>query len=108
MEENKKTYYVSVANGEISQLSTASPWDYKIEATDLEIIQLREYFEQVSSADWESFWRAHVPFLEYHHDNPNNAVDDTNKKIFEMIYRLGDEDAKNHIRSQGIVDQISE
>lgn len=106
--EKKKTYYINVENGEISQLSTYSPWNYKIEASDVEIIQLREYFSQLYESDWESFWRAHVPFIEYHHDKQNDEVDKLNKEIFEMIYQLGDEEAKNHLRSQGLINKISD
>lgn len=108
MSDTKQTYYVTVANGEISQLSTEAPWDYKIEATEDEITSLREYFDQVYSSDWQGFFRAHVPYLEYHYDRQNDAIDQTNYKIYEMIYQLGDEEAKNHIRSQGILKKIEE
>ncbi|MDF9296257.1 hydrolase [Geobacillus stearothermophilus] len=102
-DERKKTYYVSMATGEISQLKTASPWDFQIEATDEEITQLREYFDQNYSTDWQAFWRAHVPYIQYHYDRENDAYDRTLTKIYEMIYRLGNEEAKEHIRSLGIL-----
>ncbi|KEZ49733.1 MULTISPECIES: hypothetical protein [Metabacillus] len=108
MPDTKQTYYVTVANGEISRLSTQAPWDYKIEATEEEITSLREYFDQVYSSDWQGFFRAHVPYLEYHYDRQNDAIDQTNIKIFEMIYELGDEEAKDHIKSQGILKKIEE
>lgn len=108
MENSKKTYYISVGNRQISQLSTVSPWDFKIEATDEEILQLREYFDQVYSSDWQSFLRTHIPFEEYHHDRENDAVDDTNMLIYKMIYELGDEEAKEHIRTQGLISKINE
>lgn len=108
MENGKKTYYIAVANGHISQSSTAAAWDYKIEASDDEITTLREYFDQVFSSDWQGFFRAHVPYLEYHYDRENDAIDDTNQLIYEMIYRLGDGDAKEHIQSQGIISKIEQ
>lgn len=108
MENSKKTYYITVGQGHISQLSTDSPWDYKIEATDEEILQLREYFDQVYSSDFQGFLRAHTPYVQYHYDRENDAVDDTNKQIYKMIYELGDEETKNHIRSQGIISKIDE
>jgi len=101
--ERKKTYYISLADGGISQLKTASPWDFKIEATDEEIIQLREYFDQNFSTDIQNFFRAHVPYIQYHYDRENDAYDETLKKIYELIYRLGDEEAREHIRSLGLV-----
>ncbi|WP_181537642.1 hydrolase [[Anoxybacillus] calidus] len=106
--EQKKTYYVSIAHGEISQVKTASPWDFKIEATDEEIIQLREYFDQNYATDIQNFFRAHVPYIQYHYDRENDAYDETMKKIYQLIYRLGDEEAKAHIRSLGFVNEENE
>ncbi|WP_445612937.1 hydrolase [Geobacillus sp. YF-1] len=103
VDERKKTYYVSMATGEISQLKTASSWDFEIQATDREIAELREYFDQNYSTDWQAFWRAHVPYVQYHYDRENDAYDRTLTKIYEQIYRLGNEEAKAHIRSLGIL-----
>ncbi|WP_456277908.1 hydrolase [Bacillus sp. AK128] len=99
----KKTYYISLANGEISQISTASPWNFKIEASDDEIVRLREYFDQIYSSDWQGFFRAHVPYVEYHHDPTNDAYDETMKSVYAMIYELGDQEAKQLIEEQGIL-----
>ena len=106
MDQQKKTYYISVAQGEISQVSTASSWDYKIEATDEEITQLREYFDQNYSSEVQGFLRAHVPIMEYHNDSTNDAYDETMKKIYTMLYELGDNEAKEHIKSQGIISNL--
>lgn len=99
----KKTYYISVADGEISQSSTASSWNYKIEATDDEIVQLREYFDQIYSSDWQGFYRAHTPYVQYHYDRDNDAIDNTMEQVFSLIHELGDEDAKKHIEEQGLL-----
>jgi hypothetical protein len=101
----KKMYYISLGNGEISQISTASSWNYKIEASDDEIVQLREYFDQIYSSDWQGFLRAHVPYVEYHHDPTNDAYDETMGKVFELIYTLGDDETRQHISQQGILNE---
>lgn len=108
MENRKKTYYVTVSTGEISQFHTSSPWDYKIEATDEEIIKLRQYFDQVYSSDLKGFFRAHTPYLQYHYDRENDEIDQTNNMIYRMLYELGDQEAKDHIRSQRILGKIEE
>ncbi|MBD1380232.1 hydrolase [Metabacillus arenae] len=108
VENGKKIYYVAVANGEISQNSTSSSWDYKIEATDEEVTKLREYFDQIYSSDWKGFYRAHTPYLEYHYDRENDAIDQTNIQVYKMIYELGDEEAKAHIKEQGIISNIED
>lgn len=97
----KKTYYISLGNGEISQISTASPWNFKIEASDEEIVQLREYFDQIYSSDWQGFYRAHTPYIEYHYDPTNDAYDETMHKVYEFIYKFGDQEAKSFIEEQG-------
>ena len=101
----KKTYYIKVNSGEITQSATDSAWDFKIEATDEEIISLREYFDHNYSTEWKNFFRAHIPFVEYHNDKDNDAYDETIRKVYGMIYQLGDEEAKSHIESMGILDE---
>ncbi|WP_078433490.1 hydrolase [Metabacillus halosaccharovorans] len=108
MDQTKKTYYITVGSGQISQLSTVSAWDFKIEATDEEIVQLREYFDQVYSADFQGFLRSHTPYVQYHYDRENDAIDETHKKVYRMIYELGDEEAREHIRSQQLMSKIDE
>lgn len=103
MDEQKKTYYIDVGSGEISQSATSSTWSYKIQANDEEITQLRELFDQNYSTEWKNFYRAHVPYLEYHYDRENDAYDSTIQQVYGMLYKLGDEEAKNHIESMNIL-----
>ncbi|MBY0146496.1 hydrolase [Neobacillus niacini] len=103
MEEQKKTYYIDVGHGQISQSPTASAWSFKIQANDEEITQLRELFDQNYSTEWKNFFRAHVPYVQYHHDRENDSYDSTIDQVYGMIYNLGDEEAKNHIRSMNIL-----
>lgn len=103
MSQDKKTYFIEIATGEISQTSTSSPWNFKIDATDDEITELREYFDQNYTTGWENFFRAHVPYIQYHYDRQNDAQDETLKKIYGIIYRLGDQEAKTHIEEMGIL-----
>jgi hypothetical protein len=103
MEEQKKTYYIDVGHGQISQSQTASAWSFKIQANDEEITQLRELFDQNYSTEWKNFFRAHVPYVQYHHDRENDSYDSTIDQVYGMIYNLGDEEAKSHIRSMNIL-----
>lgn len=61
--ENKKTYYISVGNGQISQVKTADTYNFEIYANDEEITELREYFDQAYEEDLGSYVRSHVPFV---------------------------------------------
>ncbi|MFT4414900.1 hydrolase [Fredinandcohnia humi] len=107
-QQPKKTYYVSVESGEISKVKSASSWEYRIEATDDEIIQLREIFDENYANEVEGFLRAHVPLIEYHNDSSNDQYDSTLQKVFKMIYELGDQEAKEFIKSQGIISQLGD
>ncbi|WHX99687.1 hydrolase [Neobacillus sp. DY30] len=103
MDEQKKTYYIDVGHGQISQSATASAWNFKIQANDEEITQLRELFDQNYSTEWQNFFRAHVPYVQYHYDRENDAYDDTIEKVYGMIYKLGDEEARSHIETMNIL-----
>ncbi|WBL14217.1 hydrolase [Sutcliffiella sp. NC1] len=100
----KKTYYVSLAEGVITQVKTATSWDYEIQANDEEITKLRELFDQNYSSDWQSFWRAHVPYIQYHNDKQNDGYDNGLQLVFKMLYELGDDETKAHIKNEGLLD----
>ncbi|WP_428911255.1 hydrolase [Niallia sp. Krafla_26] len=99
----KKTYYINIASGEISQSGVDSPWNYQIEATEDEIYTLRKFFDQNEAGDFPNFIRAHIPFREYHHDNVNDRQDEALKQIYQFIHQYGNEETKRQIESIGIL-----
>lgn len=103
MSKLRNTYYIWIPNGAIFQDRESSPWNFKIEASDDEIIQLRQYFDHNYDVGEANFYRSHIPFLEYHHDHENDEYDSTLQNIYQMIYQLGDAEAKQHIESMGIL-----
>lgn len=106
--EQKRTYYIEIGSGEITQSATDSPWNFKIEATDYEIRKLREQFDFIDQNEPADFLRAHIPFKEYHFDEENNVYDAALKNIYGMIYKLGDHEARKTIAEMGILQQGSE
>lgn len=106
MDKTKKPYYIAIASGQIMKTATDSPWDFTIEANDDEITKLREFFDQNYSTEWQNFARAHVPYVQYHYDRENDAYDETLQQIYKMIYELGNDEAKQHIRSMGIITDL--
>lgn len=108
MATEKKTYYISsVGAGEIMTTDNASPWQFKIEATEEEITRLRQIFDANYDNSIGDFLRAHIPFLEYHNDKTNDRHDENSLRIYEMIYQLGDEEARKHIESMDILDDFT-
>jgi hypothetical protein len=102
----RRTYYIEVASGEITQSQSNSPWNFKIEANDAEIHTLRSYFDENEQAELGNFLRAQIPFKEYHLDKENDIQDEKLKHIYQLIYHLGDQEAKQHIESMGILDEV--
>ena len=96
--EKRNKYFVSVQSHEISRNRVGNNDDFVIYATDEEVQQLRSKFDQMRGAEWSSFWRAHVPIVPYHHDQPNDDYDREFTSVFEILYKLGDEQTKAHIR----------
>ena len=103
MSEERHDYYIEVATGEISRSSTDSEWNFKISATDEEITQLREVFDSNHSVDWQNFYRAHVPYVQYHFDRENDAYDENLQQVYGMLHLLGDEEVKKFIEGIGIL-----
>ena len=101
MKKNK--YYVKVGSGEILSDPTLSEWEYEIKATDDEINQLKVLFDRVDLASDHSFWRSLTPAVPYHLDEENDQYDESLSEVYQTLYRLGDENVKNHIESMDIL-----
>ena len=59
--EQKKTYYIEISSGEITQSASDSPWNYEIEATPEEIQTLRSFFDQNEKGDLLNFIQSTYP-----------------------------------------------
>lgn len=103
MEEQKQTYYFNIESGEVLDQPVEQQGNFTLYATGEEIKHLREYLVENYKADWETFGAAHAPFK--HGDRENAEYDMTMKEIYAMVYELGDAEAKNHVRSMGILDE---
>ncbi|WHX26911.1 hydrolase [Virgibacillus halodenitrificans] len=99
----KKKYYVNVGSGEISQVKYDNNEEFVIHATDDEIIFLREKFNNMNDAGVRTFFRAHVPIMSYHNDQSNDSYDAGLQEAYQLLYELGDEQAKAHIKEMGIL-----
>ncbi|MCP8617797.1 hydrolase [Salirhabdus salicampi] len=102
----KEKFYVDIGSMEISRLKAGDNNDYVIYATPEEVIKLRDLFDNMYSADGDAFIRAHIPIKQYHHDESNDNYDEAMIQIFRMLYELGDEQTRNHIKSMEILKNI--
>ncbi|WP_337969980.1 hydrolase [Virgibacillus salexigens] len=99
----KKKYYVNMGTGEISKLKYDNNEDFVIHATDDEIVLLREKLNEADASGIRTFFRAHIPVVPYHNDPSNDEFDNELMEAYRMVYQLGDEQAKSHIESMGIL-----
>jgi hypothetical protein len=102
MEETKQKYYFNIESGEV--LDTAAEPEghlFTLIATGEEIKDLREYLEINYKADWATYGNSHLhPFKDP--DREHAEYDFAMKEIYAMVYKLGDAEARNHVKSMGI------
>lgn len=101
----KQKYYVNLASHEISKTKYHNNDSWIIYATEDEVRTLRTRLNDMDSANMGAFWRAHVPFMPYHHDAENDAYDSSLTETFQMLYELGDEQTKAHIENMNILNE---
>lgn len=106
-QQDRQTYYISIGAGEIFSAPNVSPWQFKINATEQEIGKLRQIFNANYNNSMIDFARAHVPFVEYHNDSSNDRYDENLIQVYQLIYQLGDQEAKDHIDSIGILEDFT-
>ncbi|WP_047983647.1 hypothetical protein [Ornithinibacillus californiensis] len=99
----KKKYYVEIGSGEISQEKYQNNDSFTIHATADEVAILRAKLTNMHDSSQQSFWRAHVPIVPYHNDRANDDYDSEMVEVYQMLYELGDDTAKSHIESIGIL-----
>ena len=104
----KKKYYINIGDGEISQLKHHNNAQFTIHATDEEVRWLRTKFDNMHNASVDSYFRAHIPIVQYHNDKPNDDYDANMAEVYRVLYELGDDEAKQHIRHLNILPGIEE
>ncbi|WP_163971521.1 hydrolase [Oceanobacillus halotolerans] len=100
---DKKKFYVNVGSREISQIPYDNNDQFVIYATDDEVRILREKMDTMYNADIRAFFRSHVPIKPYHEDDANDDYDADETRAFQMLYELGDETTKQHIKEMDIL-----
>lgn len=98
----KKTYYISVGSGDIVREKDVTNFEFEIQATEEELNELEELFEEKEEAELGSARRAVTPYYEYHNDGENDAYDASLKDIYKMIHKLGTPETRSHIESMHI------
>lgn len=96
---DKKKYYISVQAKSIFQDQGQAPYELEIEATEEQIVRLRNLFDKMEESDIDAMIRTPTPGIPYHHDHPNDSYDECLKQIYQMIYDNGTADTRQHVSS---------
>lgn len=105
MNEQKHSYYINIQSQEIFRGPFDGEWDFKIEATESQVAVIERLFDRNDITDWESYFRSHIPFLEYHHQPQNMEYDRRLVLIYTILFYLGDANSRAHIRDMGILNE---
>ena len=101
--DEKHSYFINIQSHDIFTEPNVEEWDFKINATESQVAVLERLFDKTDETDWESYIRAHIPFLEYHHQPENKEYDIRMMVIYSLLYYLGDEKTRAHIQDMRIL-----
>ena len=101
---DKKTYYIAVASGEILEpKDMTGNFEFEILASEEEIDQLQEMFEDSAEAQDDTAARAMIPVRDYHLDKENDAADYYLTEIYRKLHELGTPETKSHIENMNVL-----
>ncbi|MGI2295481.1 hypothetical protein [Paenibacillus sp. GXUN7292] len=103
-EHNKKPYYVSVHAMQILADPKAADYELEIIASEQEVMQLKELFDEMYHSDNGI---ALTSFLTFFESTPSSELmDDYDriiKEIYSKLYEHGTDETRQHIESMNIL-----
>lgn len=94
---NNVDVYVSVMHKYYNFSPQDAPWEFHINVDPSKLKIFDVLFEQMTSWDYSSMWRAQLPAVPYHFDQQNDEVDYHLMKVYALIHEYGDKDTKKFI-----------
>lgn len=105
----KKRYYVTLRSGitvgEIRDEEANASYDFALEATPVEIDEMRQMFDHATNSDMNSWFHSHIPYTNLT-DLDNEAYDDNLVAIYRRIYQLGTPETKEQMEELGLVERL--
>ncbi len=104
--DDKKTYYISVGAGQILEDKEAASFELEVRATEREISELQELFEDTASEDKMQFIDVHFGRGEggFDMNHPQEGYMDSLRQIYSFLHRIGTEETRRHIESMNILE----
>jgi hypothetical protein len=108
MEDQHKTYYVSVGAGQVLEDPQAAAFEFEIRANEEELNKLQEMFEETASVDEAEIIRYGLKPVTEGEEEMTGAYDTQIHDIYKLLYDLGTEQTKRHIESIHILEKSAE
>ena len=99
----KKTFYIEVGSGEITEPEETGQFEFEIQANDEEINQLQALFEESAEAQEGTAKGASSAHPINHNFRDNDASDYWLREIYRKLYDLGTPETKKHIESMNML-----
>jgi hypothetical protein len=100
----KRRYYVSVKARTMVPNQGDAPYELEIDATEDEAERLGRIFDQIDKYDEASgVQAAFIPPITHMSLEDNEGYDYFLKQAYQLIYDLGSDETKEHIRSMRIL-----
>jgi hypothetical protein len=101
----KKKYYVHLLTREVLDAPDPGTFSFEIEATDLEVAELRNLLAELSEQDQDTFFDAFLPFQQEEAMAHNQEFEHLLNTIYQQLYHLGTDQTKNEIANLMSINQ---
>ncbi|MFD0695889.1 hypothetical protein ACFQZT_17560 [Paenibacillus sp. GCM10027628] len=100
----KKKYYITVGTGEVLENKEDLNYEFEILASEEEVDQLQELFEETDNSSQSSYESSFLPWNVYYNNESNQEYDYYLTEVYRMLHQLGTEETKRHIESMHILE----
>ncbi|MEG0259092.1 MAG: transposase [Lysinibacillus sp.] len=102
---NRQKVYLSVANQTYFTSPHIGPWNFELDVDRQALQVFEKIFQQMQLLEISNMWRAQLPYIPYHQDKENHAIDLRLKKIYALVHEYGDADTRAFVEQLPYFDQ---
>ncbi|AYC29915.1 transposase [Paenisporosarcina cavernae] len=89
--------YLSVSHNQWYLTPTESPWEFEMDIPREHLFVLDKLMHPIGHLEWSNFIRAQTPYIPYHLDPENDALDYRLKRLYAFIHTYVNEEGKEVI-----------
>ncbi|MGE6517435.1 transposase [Lysinibacillus sphaericus] len=91
---DRQRIYFSLANQTYYTNPYGGQWNFELDVDRQALDVFEKIFQQMQLLEISNAWRAQLPYVPYHLDQENDAIDLRLKKIYALVHEYGDADTK--------------